>query len=445
MPGGATRTASFADTIGGWFRLIAMGLLVRFGFIGNTCLTTTRRTRRIPRRIEFFEGTLTSTDEIESVRIFDTTLRDGEQSPRTSFDYNDKRAIAELLDEMGTHVIEAGFPVNSEPEFEAVSDIAAATDATTCGLARVVEKDVQAAIDAGVDMVHVFVSTSDVQLQDSMHASREEAVDRAVTSVEQVRDAGLEVMFSPMDATRTNESFLVEVVEAVSEAGVDWINIPDTCGVGTPSRFAKLIALVDDHTDARIDVHTHDDFGLASANAMAGFEAGAHQAQVSVNGIGERAGNAAFEEVVMSAESLYNVDTGIDTTRITELAKLVEEKSTIPIPVNKAVVGDNAFAHESGIHAAGVMENTDTFEPGVMTPEMVGASREFVLGKHTGTHSVRKRLQELDYDPSDSEVRAVTKLVKEFGAEKEQVTDSVITRFAEEVGVSEAESEEVRV
>ncbi len=445
MPGGATRTASFADTIGGWFRLIAMGLLVRFGFIGNTCLTTTRRTRRIPRRIEFFEGTLTSTDEIESVRIFDTTLRDGEQSPRTSFDYNDKRAIAELLDEMGTHVIEAGFPVNSEPEFEAVSDIAAATDATTCGLARVVEKDVQAAIDAGVDMVHVFVSTSDVQLQDSMHASREEAVDRAVTSVEQVRDAGLEVMFSPMDATRTNESFLVEVVEAVSEAGVDWINIPDTCGVGTPSRFAKLIALVDDHTDARIDVHTHDDFGLASANAMAGFEAGAHQAQVSVNGIGERAGNAAFEEVVMSAESLYNVDTGIDTTRITELAKLVEEKSTIPIPVNKAVVGDNAFAHESGIHAAGVMENTDTFEPGVMTPEMVGASREFVLGKHTGTHSVRKRLEELNYEPSDSEVRAVTKLVKEFGAETEQVTDSAIARFAEEVGVAESDSEEVRV
>jgi len=422
-----------------------MGLLRWLDLYFDTCLTTTRRTRRTPRRIEFFEGTLDSTDEIESVRLFDTTLRDGEQSPRTSFDYNDKRAIAELLDEMGTHVIEAGFPVNSEPEFEAVSDIAAATDATTCGLARVVEKDVDAAIDAGVDMVHVFVSTSDVQLQDSMHASREEAVDRAVSSVEQVRDAGLEVMFSPMDATRTDEDFLVEVVEAVSEAGVDWINIPDTCGVATPSRFADLISLVGDHTDARIDVHTHDDFGLAAANALSGFEAGAAQAQVSVNGIGERAGNAAFEEVVMSAESLYDVDTGIDTTRITEIARLIEEKSGIPIPVNKAVVGDNAFAHESGIHAAGVMENTDTFEPGVMTPEMVGASREFVLGKHTGTHSVRKRLQELDYDPSDSEVRAVTKLVKEFGAEKEQVTDSVITRFAEEVGVSEAESEEVRV
>jgi len=344
---------------------------------------------------------------------------------------------------MGTHVIEAGFPVNSEPEFEAVSDIAAATSATTCGLARVVDKDVEAAIDAGVDMVHVFVSTSDVQLQDSMHASREEAIDRAVHCVEMVRDAGLEVMFSPMDATRTNESFLVEVVEAVSEAGVDWINIPDTCGVATPSRFAELIRLVGEHTDARIDVHTHDDFGLASANAMSGFEAGAHQAQVSVNGIGERAGNAAYEEVVMSAESLYNVNTGIDTTRITELARLVEEKSDIPIPVNKAVVGRNAFAHESGIHAAGVMENTDTFEPGVMTPEMVGASREFVLGKHTGTHSVRKRLVDIGYDPTESQVRAVTKRVKEFGAEKQRVTDAAIQRFAEEVGVKR-EPEEVR-
>ncbi|SEI83997.1 2-isopropylmalate synthase [Halohasta litchfieldiae] len=344
---------------------------------------------------------------------------------------------------MGTHVIEAGFPVNSEPEFEAVSDIAASTDATTCGLARVVDKDVEAAIDAGVDMVHVFVSTSDVQLQDSMHASRDEAIDRAVHCVEMVRDAGLEVMFSPMDATRTNEAFLIKVVEAVTEAGVDWINIPDTCGVATPSRFAKLIEVVGEHTDARIDVHTHDDFGLASANALSGFEAGAHQAQVSVNGIGERAGNAAYEEVVMSAESLYNVDTGIDTTRITELARLVEEKSDIPIPVNKAVVGRNAFAHESGIHAAGVMENTDTFEPGVMTPEMVGASREFVLGKHTGTHSVRKRLEEAGYAPTDSEVRAVTKLVKEFGAEKQKVTDTVIERFADEVGV-QREPEEVR-
>nr|WP_199174915.1 2-isopropylmalate synthase [Halegenticoccus soli] len=385
---------------------------------------------------------MNSTSEIDTVRIFDTTLRDGEQSPRTSFSYDDKREIAATLDEMGTHVIEAGFPVNSDAEFEAVRDIAAATDATTCGLARVVDKDVEAALDSGVDMVHVFVSTSDVQLRDSMHASREEAKERAVSSVERVREAGVDVMFSPMDATRTDEAFLVDVIEAVTEAGVDWINVPDTCGVATPTRFGDLIRLVREHTDARVDVHTHDDFGLASANAIAGFEAGAHQAQVSVNGIGERAGNAAYEEVVMAAESLYDVDTGIDTARITELSRTIEEKSDIPVPANKPVVGRNAFSHESGIHAAGVIENSDTFEPGVMTPEMVGAKREFVLGKHTGTHSVRKRLEDAGYRPTDAEVRRITRRVKDFGAEKRRVTVTELERFAREMGVDR--KEEVR-
>jgi 2-isopropylmalate synthase len=176
---------------------------------------------------------------------------------------------------------------------------------------------------------------------------------------------------------------------------------------------------------------------------MAGFEAGASQAQVSVNGIGERAGNAAFEEVVMAAESLYGVDTGIDTTRITELSRIVEEASDIPVPGNKPVVGRNAFSHESGIHAAGVIENTDTFEPGVMTPEMVGAQREFVLGKHTGTHSVRKRLVESGFAPTDAEVREVTRLVKDYGAEKERVTVDVLTGFARDVGVDRADDGEV--
>jgi 2-isopropylmalate synthase len=343
---------------------------------------------------------------------------------------------------MGTHVIEAGFPVNSDAEFESVSDIAAATNTTVCGLARVVDKDVEAALDSGVGLVHVFVSTSDVQLADSMHASREEAVERAVASVERVKDAGVEVMFSPMDATRTDIDFLAEILGAVDEAGVDWVNIPDTTGVATPTRFASMVREVRKHTDARIDVHAHDDFGLATANAMAGFEAGASQAQVSVNGIGERAGNAAFEEVVMSAEALYDVDTGIDTTRITELSRIVEEASDIPVPGNKPVVGQNAFSHESGIHAAGVLENSDTFEPGVMTPEMVGAQREFVLGKHTGRHSVRKRLEESGFAPNETEVTEVTRRVKDYGAEKERVTVEVLTRFARDVGVDRADDEE---
>ncbi|RJT05339.1 LeuA family protein, partial [Halococcus sp. IIIV-5B] len=384
--------------------------------------TRTRRLRRTPRRVEFFQGTLGDTTEFDDARIFDTTLRDGEQSPRTSFSYDDKREIAAVLDEMGTHVIEAGFPVNSDAEFEAVRDIAESTNVTTCGLARVVEKDVEAALDSGVEMVHVFASTSDIQLEDAMHSNRAEMQERSVNAVERAAEAGVEVMFSPMDATRTDPEYLRDVVEATSAAGADWINVPDTCGVATPTRFGKLIADVCAHADAEVDVHTHDDFGLASANALAGFEAGAAQAQVSVNGIGERAGNAAYEEVVMAIESLYDVDTGIDTTRITELSRLVEAASDIETPGNKPVVGQNAFSHESGIHAAGVIENSDTFEPGVMTPEMVGASRELVLGKHTGTHSVRERLVEAGYSPTDDEVRECTRRVKDFGAEKERVT-----------------------
>jgi 2-isopropylmalate synthase len=345
---------------------------------------------------------------------------------------------------MGTHVIEAGFPVNSDAEFEAVRDITDASSVTVCGLARVVDKDIEAALDAGVDLVHTFVSTSDVQLEDSMHATRDEALASAVESVERVKDAGVECMFSPMDATRTDEGFLIDVIEAVSDVGVDWINIPDTCGVATPRRFYDLIEEVVSHTDARIDVHTHDDFGLAAANAISGYEAGASQAQVSVNGIGERAGNAAYEEVVMTLESLYDVETGIDTTRITELSAIIEEKSGIDVPANKPVVGTNAFSHESGIHAAGVIENSDTFEPGVMTPEMVGAKRQLVLGKHTGQHSVRERLVEAGYEPTEEQVREVTRRVKDFGAEKKRVTVEELERFAQEVGVTESQ-EEVRI
>ncbi|MUV86844.1 2-isopropylmalate synthase [Natronomonas sp. CBA1123] len=395
--------------------------------------------RRLRRRIEFFQGTLDSTSEISEARIFDTTLRDGEQSPRTSFSYEDKREIAAVLDDMGTHVIEAGFPVNSDAEFEAVRDIAEATSSTVCGLARVVDKDIDAALDSGVGMVHVFCSTSDVQLQDSMHTSREEALERSIEAVERVKDAGVTCMYSPMDATRTDESFLIDVIEGVSDAGTDWINIPDTCGVATPRRFYDMVETVCEHTDADIDVHTHDDFGLAAANALSGYEAGAAQAQVSVNGIGERAGNAAYEEVVMALESLYDVDTGIKTERITELARLVEGKSDIAIPANKPIVGDNAFSHESGIHAAGIIENADTFEPGVMTPQMVGATRELVLGKHTGTHSVRQRLEEAGFDPSDAEVREVTRMVKDRGAADEKVTFETLKELARDVGVRREE------
>ncbi|MFB6109737.1 MAG: LeuA family protein [Halodesulfurarchaeum sp.] len=396
------------------------------------------------RAIEFFQGTLATRSEFETVRIFDTTLRDGEQTPRTSFSEADKREIARVLDQMGTHVIEAGFPANSDAELEAVRDIARSTETTVAGLARVVESDIEAAIEAEVDMIHVFASTSDVQIEDSMHSNREEVKERSVRAVEQVTESDAEVMFSPMDATRTDRDYLAEVLEAVDGADVDWVNIPDTTGVASPSRFADLIGFVGEHTDARIDVHTHDDFGMATANAIAGIEAGADQAQVSVNGIGERAGNAAYEEVVMAAESIYGAETGIDTTRISEIAAIIEEKSGVPIPPNKPVVGENAFSHESGIHAAGVIENADTFEPGIMTPEMVGAQRAIVLGKHTGSRAVRDHLEEAGYAPTEEEVREVTERVKNRAAEKHTITVEDLHRIAAAVGVDRADSTEAR-
>lgn len=381
------------------------------------------------------DGTLKTPSEIEAARIFDTTLRDGEQSPKTSFTHEEKHDIAALLDEMETHVIELGFPVNGEAEFKAVRDVASVTETTTCALARPIEADIEAALDTGTDMVHVFVSTSDVQIEDSLHSSRDDVVKNSVKYVERVADSGAKVMYSPMDATRTNSDYLTRVVEAVTDAGVDWINIPDTVGVGTPTRFARLVKLVREHTDAQIDVHVHDDFGLAAANSLAGLEAGADQVQVSVNGIGERAGNAAYEEVVMALESIYNVDTGIDTTRVSELSTLVQQYSSVEISSNKPVVGSSAFAHESGIHAAGVIENSDTFEPGVMTPGMVGSTRRFITGKHSGKHGVRHVLNAINVDYSEENLGKITKEVKSRGADGERVTEQELQEIVDDINV----------
>lgn len=378
------------------------------------------------------QGLLDSRQEITDARIFDTTLRDGEQSPGVSFSYDEKREIASILDDMNTHVIEGGFPVSSDAEFEAVRDIAEATSTTTCALARIVDEDIEAALDTGVDQVLVFASTSDVQLQDSMQTSREEILERSVKAVQRVTESGATAIFAPMDATRTDETFLKEVITTVSEVGPEWIAIPDTCGVATPERFYELISKITDWTEAKVDVHPQNDFGLATNNALAGLRAGAAQAQVTINGIGERGGNASYEEVVMALESLYDIETGIDTSRLIELSEIVESCSDVAVSKNKPVVGDNAFAHESGIHTAGVIENPDTFEPGVMIPEMVGAERNLVIGKHSGKHVVRKRIEEAGYNPTEQEVEKLTSRLKEYAAEKNEITQEVVDDFLDE-------------
>jgi 2-isopropylmalate synthase len=378
---------------------------------------------------------------VTDVSIFDTTLRDGEQSPGTSFSFDDKLRIAETLDDMGVDVIEAGFPINSDEESEAVSEIAARSENTVCGLARVHEQDLDAALNADVDLVHTFVSSSDIQIEKSMDSTREEVLEMTHDAVSHVKDHGVDCMFSPMDATRTDFEYLVEIVETAEEAGADIVNIPDTVGVIRPTAMHRLVSALREEVDVPYDVHTHDDFGLAAANALAGIEAGAVQCQVSVNGIGERAGNAALEEVVMSLESIYNVDTGIDTTEIYDLSKTVERLSGIPLPQNKPIVGDNAFSHESGIHAAGVIEDSSTFEPGIMGPEDVGHQRRLVMGKHTGTHSVRETLEEAGYEPDEDDVREITKRIKSMGGKGKKVSDADVFAIAESVMSSVPEAE----
>ncbi|MHC1570135.1 MAG: 2-isopropylmalate synthase, partial [Candidatus Syntropharchaeales archaeon] len=261
----------------------------------------------------------------EVVRVFDTTLRDGEQTPGIAFTLEEKLEIARQLDKLGVDVIEAGFPISSDEELTAVKRIAeAGLDSTICGLARVVREDIDACIDAGVDMVHIFVSTSDIQREHTIKKSRDEVCNISVESVEYVKDRGLECLFSAMDATRTDPDYLIKIFKLVEAAGVDAINIPDTVGVASPSFMYNLISKIKEEISVPLDVHCHNDFGLAVANTVMAVEAGARQVQVAVNGIGERAGNANLAEVVMSLHSIYGARTGIRTRYLYETSKFLE-------------------------------------------------------------------------------------------------------------------------
>ena len=321
----------------------------------------------------------------EQVRIFDTTLRDGEQTPGVSLTPDEKLMIARQLDKLGVNVIEAGFPVSSKGEFDSVRQIArAGLNCQVCGLSRIVKKDAQACLDADVGMVHVFVPTSDIQIAHTIKLSHDEIVAGAVETVEFVKENGRTCLFSAMDATRTSPEFLHRIFKAVEGAHCDIINIPDTVGVAVPSSFYRFVKDICDRVNMVVDVHCHNDFGLAVANSLAAVEAGAREVQVCVNGLGERAGNANLAETVMSLHAIYGARTSIKTEYLVETARLVERLSEVKISMTAPIVGENAFSHESGIHSHGVIENSKTFEPGIMTPEMVGHKRRIVLGKHTG-------------------------------------------------------------
>lgn len=363
--------------------------------------------------------------------VFDTTLRDGEQTPGISFTFAQKLEIARQLASIGVHAIEAGFPASSQGEQETVKAIAdQRLDAVICGLARSRTEDVDVCIDCDVDMVHVFIPTSEVQRVHTIKKTPEEVLDITREIVSYVRDHCELCMFSAMDATRTDTEYLIEVFRAAADAGATIINVPDTVGVYTPTAMKKLITRIVSEVNCPVDVHCHNDFGLAVANTTTAVEAGASQVQVTVNGLGERAGNADISQTVMILESIYGVKTGIKTASLYETSRLISRYSGIGVLPIQPVVGDNAFSHESGIHSHGVIACAATFEPGIMTPEMVGHRRRLTLGKHVGRHAVRQMLADAHINPSENEIDQIVEKVKFMSVKGKKVTDADLYEIA---------------
>ena len=378
------------------------------------------------------------------VEVFDTTLRDGEQTPGISFTKAQKDTIARQLDKLGVDVIEAGFPISSKKDKEAVRSIAhLGLSARICGLARLLTSDIDACIDCDVDMIHIFVPSSEIQREHTTGMSEDAVKEQTYEMTRYVKNHGFQCMFSAMDATRTELRFLQELYRIAEEAGADIVNVPDTVGVSEPFGMYELVSEIYKVVKVPISIHCHNDFGLAVANSLAAVKAGASQVQVSVNGLGERAGNADLAETVMSLNAIYGLRTRIKTQYLFETAKLVERFSGVQIPITQPVVGENAFSHESGIHAHGVIKRSNTFEPGIMTPEMVGHRRRIVLGTHTGRHSIEKKLSEIGMSPSREQVEEILERVKELSASGKKVTDDDLYSIAEVVTGEVAKHERV--
>jgi 2-isopropylmalate synthase len=366
------------------------------------------------------------------IRIFDTTLRDGEQTPGVALAAEEKLEIACQLDKLGVDVIEAGSPMSSDGEKIAVKEIAkAGLKAEVCGLARTVREDIDAAIKCDVRSVHTFISTSNLQMKYAVGLTPEQVLSATVDSVEYIKDHGLICEYSPMDATRSDLGFLKRVCKAAQEAGADRINIPDTVGVITPRNMQKLIEEIRTVVSVPISVHCHDDFGMAVANSLAAVEAGATQVHATINGLGERAGNAALEEIVMSLHLLYKKRTNIKTSLLYSTSQMVSRLTGVRIQHNKAVVGENAFAHESGIHTRGVAVVPSTFEP--IKPELVGRRRRLLAGKLAGTRGVKAELEEIGICPSEEQLKEIVRRVKELGDKGKTNTDADLIAIASAV------------
>ncbi len=374
----------------------------------------------------------------ERVKILDTTLRDGEQTPNVALSVDDKLKIAQALDELGVDIIEAGFAVNSEGEAEAVKRIAGAgLKSEICSLCRASAQDIDAALACDVDSVHIFLATSKVHLEKKLKITQQEAVEKAVASVQYAKQHGLVAEFSCEDATRTELPFLNIVHKAVEDAGVDRIDIPDTVGVMTPQAMMQFVAQIRKNTKVPLAVHCHDDFGLSVANSLAGVLGGAEEVHVTVNGLGERAGNAALEEVVMGLQAFYNLKTRINTRKMAFVSRLVSQLTGIAVQPNKAIVGENAFSHEAGIHVHGVLSESSTYEP--MRPEIVGKERTLVVGKHSGVHAVQNKLKEYGLDLTPDQMKEVVTRIKKYAESGKKLDDAELLAVAYDIMGQEVE------
>ncbi|MFD0980940.1 2-isopropylmalate synthase [Tropicimonas aquimaris] len=384
------------------------------------------------------------TDTQNRVLIFDTTLRDGEQSPGATMTHDEKLEIAQMLDEMGVDIIEAGFPIASEGDFEAVRDIAEVTkNAVICGLARANFKDIdrcwEAVRHSERPRIHTFIGTSELH-RAIPNLTMDEMADRIHETVTHARNLCDNVQWSPMDATRTEHDYLCRVVEIAIKAGATTINIPDTVGYTAPRESADLIRMLLERVPGADEIvfatHCHNDLGMATANALAAVEAGARQIECTINGLGERAGNTALEEVVMALKVRHDImpyTTGIDTRKIMNISRRVADVSGFQVQFNKAVVGKNAFAHESGIHQDGMLKNPQNFE--IMRPEDVGLSAtNLVMGKHSGRAALRAKLRDLGYDLGDNQLKDVFVRFKELADRKKEVYDDDLIALMRDAG-----------
>ncbi len=379
----------------------------------------------------------------DRVVIFDTTLRDGEQCPGATMTFDEKLEVADFLDAMGVDIIEAGFPIASDGDFEAVTAISRRIkNATVCGLARAGMKDIdragEAVKHAARPRIHSFLSTSPVHMKYKLQKEPAEVLDMVVAAVTRARNWVDDVEWSAEDGTRTEFDFLCRCVDAAIKAGATTINIPDTVGYTTPDEYRALFRAVRENVvnsdKAVFSVHCHNDLGLAVANTLAGLEGGARQVECTLNGIGERAGNAALEEIVMAIKTRSDVlpyETGIDASMLNRASKLVAAATSFPVQYNKAIVGRNAFAHESGIHQDGMLKHTQTYE--IMTPESVGVTKtSLVMGKHSGRAAFRDKLKQLGYELGENQLQDAFTRMKALADRKKHIYDEDIEALVDE-------------